>query len=1289
MRNQAESARLAAYVPRLVLDWLRTSPEAMHRTVDGTLVLVDISGFTTLTERLARRGRVGAEELTETLNRCFTGLLTVAYEDGAGLVKWGGDAMLLLFTGDEHPSHACRAAARMQQNLSSLGRLRTSSGTVQLGMSIGIHTDLFDFFLVGDLHRDLVIAGPAATTTVEMEVSAGAGEVVLSPTTAQRVEADLVAATPADGGGFLLTGIPDAAYDPTPDIGPVSDLDLAHCLPPAIAAHVLAAHDEGEHRAVAIAFVEFSRTDELMHTSGPDSVARALHERITSVQRIAIRYGIPFFQTDISRGGGKIILIAGAPTSGRDAEERILRAVRDIVDDAGALPLRVGVNSGRVFAGTFGPPYRRTYAVYGDAVNTAARLMAVARLGQIVASARAIERAKTTFAEDELDPLTLKGKRDLVLASVVGRREGPRQSTVASLPLVGREQELNAMIASLRAAREGDGGLIELVGEPGSGKSRLVEELRRHAASMPAFAVAAEEYGAATAYSVLASLLRQVLEIDPDVSSASAAARLRERVMKVAPDLLDWLPLVGVVLGIEIPATEVTRDLDEKFIQIRLHETIVRLLAALVPTAALFTFEDIHWIDDASRELLRAMVTELEQRPWLLVVTRRPDSTSFSTATPNTLSITVEPLAPSAAQALIRASTDHLSLQPHQLSAIAERAGGNPLFLTELVAAMHADGGTAEVLPDSLEALLNAQIDQLAPRDRTVLRYAATLGNRFDLGVLIESLPAEDASFDTHVWSRLEAFIQPDQPGTFRFRHALVRDAAYEGLPFRRRRALHARVAETIERLGRESGEEQTELLSLHFFHAHRFREAWHYSRVAADHARAAYAHAEAAMLYERALQAARHVRSTLPLEVAKVAEALGDMRLRLGELERAAAAYRTSRGRVDGDAVRGASLLLKEGLIRWRLGRYPQSLRWIKRGMSALEGLEDDEAVATRARLAAWYAVVRQKQGRASEAITWCSRAIDEAERSGARDAFAHAYYILDWAYVALGQPERAVYSGDALAIYEELGDLERQAGVLNNLGVWAYFAGRWEESLDFYDRARRAWERIGDLWSASFATSNVAEILSDQGHLDEAEPLLRDALRIWRASGADSFIASATRELAKLEARRGRFDEAFLLFEEARARYVEHRDHAEVIATDARIAESLVGAGRAEDALRLATGALEDSRAQEAVFALVPTLCRIRGSALAALGRETEARRELDAALHAARERQADYEIGLILEALVQIMAAGETREAKALAAQRDAIFERLGVELRRPEGVGLMSSQVAAPTAAIVRT
>lgn len=137
------NARLTPYVPRLVIDWLRVSPESARRTVDGSLLFADISGFTRLSEALARRGKVGAELMRDALNEVFTSLLDDAYDYNASLIKWGGDAILLLFDGDDHGLRACRAAWEMQRTLDRVGRLRAPGGTVVLRMSVGITSGRF------------------------------------------------------------------------------------------------------------------------------------------------------------------------------------------------------------------------------------------------------------------------------------------------------------------------------------------------------------------------------------------------------------------------------------------------------------------------------------------------------------------------------------------------------------------------------------------------------------------------------------------------------------------------------------------------------------------------------------------------------------------------------------------------------------------------------------------------------------------------------------------------------------------------------------------------------------------------------------------------------------------------------------------------------------------------------------------------------------------------------------------------------------------------------------------
>ena len=415
--------RLVPYVPRISLEWLAGTPTARHKQIEGTLVFVDISGFTQLTERLSRKGKIGAEEMNDLLDVCFTEFLGVAYEYGAGVVKWGGDAVLLLFDGDGHESRGCRAAYEMRRTMRSAGRLRTSSGSVMLRMSIGVHSGCFDFFLVGDLHRELVVTGPASTTTVAMEGMAGAGEIAISPVTAHALDRECLGVE--RGQAVLLKRSPAAERSLAAAVGAVTGIPIELCVPVEIREHLLAGDSEAEHRPLTIAFIHFGGTDTLLVRDGPDALADALEQCLGRVQRISHEHGVAFFDTDIAADGGKIILIAGAPRSSGSDEERMLHAMNAVMAAGSPLPLRIGVNWGRIFVADFGPPHRRTYSVKGDAVNLAARLMARADPGQIVVTTGVLDRSRTRFDAVALEPFRVKGKGEPVQAYVLGSRARP------------------------------------------------------------------------------------------------------------------------------------------------------------------------------------------------------------------------------------------------------------------------------------------------------------------------------------------------------------------------------------------------------------------------------------------------------------------------------------------------------------------------------------------------------------------------------------------------------------------------------------------------------------------------------------------------------------------------------------------------------------------------------------------------------------------------------------------------------------------------------------------------
>ena len=345
---------LSAYFPRVITEWQQEAPSVRSRVFHGSLVFMDISGFTAMSERLAKKGKVGAEEITDILDERFSSLLEAAYLEGGSLLKFGGDAMLLLFVGEQHERRACRAAAQMRTRLNRTGRVATSNGTVHLRMSVGVHSGEIHMFLVGSSHRELIVAGPAVTRTVEMEGAAAAGEIRVSEVTARALPEGYMQEAP--GGGWLLTKAP-AGTGGAPAPAP-AQRELAGAerfISPAIRAHLTATSArESEHRYAVVCFIHYEGVDGLLERGGVAAVERALSELVETVQRATDEHGLCFLASDIDRDGGKIIVTGGVPTTSGSDEEGMLRAVAQILAAKTELHVHIGINGGPVFAGDKG-----------------------------------------------------------------------------------------------------------------------------------------------------------------------------------------------------------------------------------------------------------------------------------------------------------------------------------------------------------------------------------------------------------------------------------------------------------------------------------------------------------------------------------------------------------------------------------------------------------------------------------------------------------------------------------------------------------------------------------------------------------------------------------------------------------------------------------------------------------------------------------------------------------------------------------------------------------------------
>ncbi|HUG65018.1 MAG TPA: tetratricopeptide repeat protein [Gaiellaceae bacterium] len=1267
--ESSASAELVSFVPRLTLEWLRDAPESQWREVEGTLAFVDISGFTAMSERLSDLGRAGAEEVTEVMNATFAALLAVAYAQGGGLLKFGGDALLLLYEGDDHAARAARAAFEMRRTLRVIGRPKTSAGSIQLKMHAGLHSGRFQFFLVGESHRELLIAGPAATRTVEMEAASEAGEILLSEETAALLGEDSIGE--ARGVGRLLRAAPEVrgAVQPLPH---VEGVPLEVAVPAPLRAQLLQVGPlEGEHRSAAIAFIRFGGTDEVIATEGPEATAAALDRLVRIVQACAEAHGVTFLESDVDRDGGRVILVSGAPQTFGDDEERMLRTVRAILDEGLPLPVHIGVSQGRVFTGQVGASFRRTYTVLGDTAALAARLMARAGEDEIWVSSEAFARGGAFFEASELEPFQVKGKSEPVHAVVLGElvRESARADdrTQDKLPFVDRERERAVLAASVAPVRMGFGTLVELVGEPGIGKSRLAEELRENCADMRQISLRCEQYETSTPYHAFRPFLRSLLDVELNGGAEHNRAALAERLVSVDEELVPWAPLLAAPLDVDVETTPEVDDLEPSFRRARLHGVVSSLLAGLLDSPTLLVLEDVHWMDDASSELLRHLGTQLSTRPWLTCTTRRAVEGGFAAAegTPPlpALTLRLEPLPADDARTLVRAAAGDRRLTDDDLAALMERGAGNPLFLQELASPDQAREAP-EQMPDSVETLVATRIDGLAPGDRALLRWASVLGASFSGALVADVLEGDStAASDSEAWDRLGEFVErdPEVPGAFRFRHALIRDGAYEGLSYRRRRELHARVAAVLE----VRTPDAVELLSLHYYRADDGPATWRYSLAAGQSAQEKWANLEAAEFYERALEVSDRVSELEQAEIAEVWEALGDCRQLAGRLEAAGDAFAAARERTPNDAPRHIELMRKQGLLRDDMGRYADAIRWYNRGLEATESLEDEsERRRLRTQLRLTLAQTRYRQGEFKDSIRRFREVVQEALEVDDRSSLAPAYLILHLIHTQLGSAERAAYRGLALALYEELGDLKGQASALNNLGIEAYYDGEWVEAIELYERSRALHERIGDDTHVGITTNNIAEIFSDQGLLEEADRLFEQVVRTCDAIGYRPLAAVARANLGRCAARAGRYADAEDLMQAAAHELREIGAGSFVLEVEMRLAELDVLRGdRADASLASIVSVLERSRDTSGIAPLEAAAHRVRASALFQLGEREQAGEALAESIRIARAADARYELALSLDVLGEVGDDEAAREAATL-------FARLGVtRLARP--------------------
>ena len=788
--------------------------------------------------------------------------------------------------------------------------------------------------------------------------------------------------------------------------------------------------------------------------------------------------------------GDAVMAVFGVPVA---HEDDALRACRAAVEMQDALPElgvagRIGINTGEVLTGT------EERLATGDAVNVAARLEQAAASGEVLIGADTLALAGGAVEVGEEHRLELKGKGEPVAAyPLIAVREVGERSHEARF--VGRERELEQLADVWdRALAAPRCELITVVGDPGVGKSRLVAEALAQI-DAPVLRGRCLSYGEGITYWPVVEVVKQLDAVPSDEQAARAIRSLLGKGEAAGSDEIAW--------------------------------AFRKLLEEQAPLVV--CFDDIQWGEETFLDLVESTALLSTGAPLLLVCMARPELLDRRPRWPATLQL--EPLPEEQAVELVGDA-----LPDEMRARIVRASGGNPLFLTEMVALSDASGEEVEV-PPTLRALLAARLDQLDEPERRVLERGAVEGELFHRGTVQALAPEE-----TELVPRLAALVRrelvrPDRPqlpreDAYRFRHLLIRDAAYDALPKATRVDLHRRFAAWLEEHG-QTLVELDEILGYHLEQAARYldelgRPDTEVALAGGDHfgvaGRRAFWRGDwrtAIGLFERALALTRPLRLDLRLEI-ELTEAFywTDVARGIGVAE--AAAERAASVGAEAESALARSVA---AVAQFQVGRCSadEVERLARAALPLLEAAEDDDGL-----FHLWYALawVANMRGRYQD---WA-----DAGEQAVRHARAAGHPVLGWFSALFGVPlvlgprpaSEALASADTVLVdYPHPGTLLLRAVLLAMLDR---IDEAWAVGLVADERLRELGYRTGGEW--------LGELGLVAGDYEASAHHLRDACNALEANGNFPELSTYVAELGRVLCELGRHDEAETLAQRGR---------------------------------------------------------------------------------------------------------------------------------------------------------
>ncbi len=912
-----------------------------------------------------------------------------------------------------------------------------------------------------------------------------------------------------------------------------------------------------ERRIVTVLFCDVAGSTALAQTLDPETWAEIMDEAFKHLTEPVDRFG----GTVARFMGDAILAFFGAPATHEDDPQRAVRASLDIIKNIQSFReelqgnrgldfnVRVGINTGLVVTGRIGTKLHEEYTALGDAVNLAARMEQTATPGTIQISESTYKLVASQFDCLPLGEVAVKGRSEPVLAyQVLGRaaqidRAQPLAEQWVNSSLVGRDAEFATARQSVTRLLDGHGGTLSIIGEAGVGKSRLMAEVRRDSPQESLIWLEGRtlSYGQTLSYWPFREIIWAYAGINDEDGEVEAWQKLEHEIRQLfGEETIDILPFLASLISLEVKGefAERVKHLDGEAIGHQIYLAVRRFFERLAmsrPTVLLF--EDLHWADESSAQLLEHLLPLVDRLPLLLFITSRPyrqaPLLSFrKVATRDHMvrytELSLSPLSQADSRQLANNLLDIDYMPRDMQDTIVSKAGGNPFFLEEIIRALintgavvyNKDNGRWQAtrkietiaIPDTVQGVIMARVDRLDEDVRRVLQTAAVVGRRFFFRVL-EAVGDVDAALDQYLLELEQMELirkkQTMPELEYIFKHALAQETIYQSILLRRRRELHARAGQAIETLFVERLEEFYGVLAYHYARAELWEKAQEYLFKAGDKAGQVAADAEALAHYQQALTAYERAFGDRwdPVQRAVLARKMGEAYFRRGEHGQALDHFQQAfklLGRPSIPVTRTATLLAIVGELLRQL-----SHRLLPRLFVKLNSEVVSQAVEEEARihyLLGWIFLFTER-----ERLLWASvRRLNFAEQSGflAGAAAGNAAFGVVWDMVPMLKLAEG-YHHRAVILAEQSGDLNALGVAHQALGFHELNLGKFESSTAHVRRSEEVFRQASDLHGIGSALILLAFNHVHQGYLAESLENIQELI-LTGQDGADPQLVS-----------------------------------------------------------------------------------------------------------------------------------------------------------------------------------